>query len=71
MLKLTLKIIISQYSVPGEFSLLESRGFFEYTIAVEHTDARGRPALHIMREYVTPFGIGRIALAGPSTSLEY
>ncbi|XP_071548889.1 ionotropic receptor 21a-like [Panulirus ornatus] len=45
-------------TVQGEYSFLESRGFLEYTIAVDHTDQRGRASLHVMREYIAPFGIG-------------
>ncbi|XP_047480561.1 glutamate receptor ionotropic, delta-2-like [Penaeus chinensis] len=42
----------------GSFSFLESRGFLDYTIAVDYTDGRGRASLHAMKEYIAPFGIG-------------
>lgn len=45
-------------TLKGQFSFLESRGFLDYTIAVHHTDGRGRASLHAMREYIAPFGIG-------------
>lgn len=43
---------------PGSYSFLESRGFLDYTIAIHHTDKRGNTNLHVMKEYIAPFGIG-------------
>ncbi|XP_050717496.1 ionotropic receptor 21a-like [Eriocheir sinensis] len=47
-----------QWTVQDQFSFLESRGFLDYTIAVHYTDPKGRASLHVMREYIAPFGIG-------------
>ncbi|XP_042207484.1 glutamate receptor ionotropic, delta-2-like [Homarus americanus] len=47
-----------QRTVQGRYSFLESRGFLDYTIAVDYTDRRGKASLHVMREYIAPFGIG-------------